>query len=109
MSGVCSMDLFAYAQTVRDAEMSRVYDNAQPWGDRAFAAFQSLTLPDEFTAEAIRYGITARVGAPHHSNAWGAFIMRLSRAKLIVKTGRWVNGTDPRSHAAALPVYRRGW
>lgn len=101
------MDLFQHAQAIREAELARVYNNAVPWGDRAFEAFKGLDLPEEFTAEAIRYGIIERVGAPHHSNAWGAFIMRLSRAKCIAKTGRWVNGTDPRSHAAALPVYRR--
>ena len=100
------MDLFE-AATLRETYTAQVLNNAQPWSDRAFAAFKSLNLPDEFTAEAIRYGIIEKVGAPHHSNAWGAFIMRLSRAKLIAKTGRWVNGTDPKSHAAALPVYRR--
>lgn len=101
------MDLFAYAETIRDQRMEQVLENAEPWSDRAFRAFSTITLPEEFTAENIRWAVTAAVGAPHHSNAWGAFIMRLSRAKHIVKTGRWVNGTDPRSHAAALPVYRR--
>lgn len=100
------MDLFE-AATLREAFTAQVLNNSQPWGDRAFEAFKGLDLPEEFTAEVIRFAITERVGAPHHSNAWGAFIMRLSRAKLIAKTGRWVNGTDPRSHAAALPVYRR--
>ena len=101
------MDLFEHAQAIRDRQMEQVIDNSEPWADRAFRAFKSLPLSGEFTAEAIRFGITQAVGAPHHSNAWGAFIMRLSRGKLIQKTGQWVNGTDPRSHAAALPVYRR--
>lgn len=100
-------DLFTYAATIRDRSLDQVLANAEPWADKACRAFASLSLPEEFTAETIRFAVSEKVGPPHHSNAWGAFIMRLSRRKLIQKTGRWVNGTDPKSHAAALPVYRR--
>lgn len=101
------LDLLSYAATVRDEKIEQVLENSAPWSERAFDAFKTLSLPDQFTAEVIRFSIREKVGNPHHANAWGAFIMRLSRAGLIEKTGQWVTGTDPKSHAAALPVYRK--
>ena len=66
------------------------------------------TLPSgaEVTGEDLRR-MAGKLGIrPHHPNAWGAAINVLVRSGQLVKTGQYVQMTDPRSHARETKVYR---
>jgi hypothetical protein len=97
-------------EALRDAALSQVQDNAEPWSDRAWAlANKHVTrylVPPQFTGEDLYSQIVCIIGPPHHSNAAGAFIMRCVRGKLIESTGVWVKMRNPRSHARKTPLYR---
>ncbi len=102
------MDLFA-AREARDEALTRVSSNAGDWTTQARVAFLRAFLGGwEGTGEDIRLTLT-RLGltAPHHHNAWGAFVSGLRKSGWIVPTGEWRNMKGEKSHARETKVYRR--
>jgi hypothetical protein len=103
------MDLFAWAETLKLAGMSRAaeaeerrhpgFQAAAVELIRSIAAKQqSVHIDDVLTASELR---------PHHPNAWGAVWSRAIREGIIAKTGqRRRCRTDAGKHAHDYPVYR---
>ena len=61
---------------------------------------------DGFTGEELRLRLLDNsCPAPHHHNAWGAFIMQATRLGIIRPTGQFRNMATPKSHARATRVY----
>lgn len=102
------MDLFSYAETLRDARLQQV--TREDWMPHAVATFYARRreLPDTFTGEDIRDLILRYAVAPHHPNAWGALTMSLVRQKAIVATGSVRKMRTPSSHARRTFEYRLG-
>ena len=100
------MDLFAYAETLRDQTIEQV--SRPEWMPYAVATFKvhRRELPDVFTGEDIRDLILRHAFAPHHPNAWGALTMSLVRQKAIVATGTVAKMRTPSSHARRTFEYR---
>lgn len=96
-------DLFR-SREVRDEGMARVEANSEDWGERAFSILLDLKrrIPEgTATGEDIRYVIAGEIGNPPHHNAWGALI---NQGRLL-KTGKYAQMRDIRSHARSTPVY----
>lgn len=98
----------------RDEALARVAENSGTWFERARKEASRpgllvwMGIPRSFTAESLRSVLIARVGEPHHSNAWGALVSRLVKDGVIVPTGRMVPSTRKTSHAHRTPEYRAG-
>lgn len=102
------MDLFAHAAKLdRDAALSRVAANAEPWTEQALKAISRSHMPATFTGEDIRRLVTDAIGSPHHPNAFGALVNLAVRRGMIAKTGQWTAMTGPKSHARQTPLYRK--
>lgn len=100
------MDLFCYAETLRDQAIEQV--SRPEWMPYAVATFKvhRRELPSVFTGEDIRDLILRHAFAPHHPNAWGALTMTLVRQKAIVATGTVAKMRTPSSHARRTFEYR---
>lgn len=90
----------------RDEGIGRVLENTGSWSHRS----RDLVMDTDeltgrlMTGEDIRLYVAARVGSPHHHNAWGGLIMGLVRRKRLIEVDR-VKMRQPRSHARKTPVY----
>jgi len=94
-------------KAARDAALAQVADNAGDWMARAVDAARAILPTAPFISEELRPGVVARVGRPHHSNAWGALTKILLDRGHIVPTGTWRAMRAPGSHARQSPEYRR--
>jgi hypothetical protein len=92
----------------RDAGIKTVLVNAgDQWRDLVWNYVINLHHGTEVTGEDIRRACEARGIIPHHPNAWGGTINGLIRQGILIKTGRWVQMKDKRSHARATQLLRR--
>lgn len=99
----------AFALDRRDAALNQVWDNASfDWKVLArmvVRTFQGQTV----TGEDIRLRCEELNIVPHHPNAWGGFIMRLTKDRYgrppLRHTGKYVPMRGPKSNARVTPVY----
>lgn len=101
-----TMDLFSYAETLRDRAIHQV--SREEWMPEAVATFYAYRreLPEVFTGENIRDLVLGYLPAPHHPNAWGALTMSLVKQKAIIATGTVTKMRSPSSHARRTFQYR---
>jgi len=106
-------DLFGHpitdqGETRKDAGIALVWEHADPWGDQALAVIDRVPLEWEGLFEELRPVIIAEVGAPHHSNAWGALGRTCRLRRVLFPTGEWRKSREMASNnARTAPVYRR--
>jgi len=96
------------ARQARDEGMRRVIGNAPPrWPQAAYAYIRALPAGSVVTGEIIRRRCLEAGIVPHHPNAWGAIINASIKRGILVKTGRYVQPIDVKSHARMIQVLRR--
>ena len=106
-------DLFGHPMTdpgeIRKAHgIAQVLEHAEPWGDQALAVIERVSSHWEGLFEELRPVIIAEVGAPHHSNAWGALGRTCRLRHVLFPTGEWRKSREMASNnARTAPVYRR--
>ena len=92
---------------LRDEGLAAVSDNAQPWMDKALALLPQMSFwRHQVTGEDIHLWIEARIGPPHHFNAWGALVNTAVRRGIIEFADCYRKCTSPVRHAHRTPVYR---
>lgn len=99
----------AFALDRRDLAIAQVLDHAgDDWKTLArlvVRTFQGQTV----TGEDIRLRREELNIVPHHPNAWGGFIMRLTNSRFgkpaLLHTGKYVPMRGPKSNARVTPVY----
>ena len=104
-----SKEQLAFALDSRDEALTEVWEHApDDWKVLArlvVRTFQGKTV----TGEDIRLRCEELNIVPHHPNAWGSFIMRLTKARFgkppLIHTGRYVAMRGPKSNARVTPVY----
>lgn len=90
---------------IRDAKLKQVLDNAgDDWKDQV-ACFVKENMSGEITGEDIRLRCAEAGIFPPHHNAWGAMINILVRGGVLIKTGKYRQMKDPRSHARETKTY----
>jgi hypothetical protein len=99
------------SKAARDRGAGLAEDHAGPtWNQRAVEialSFLKAAGPDGAMFEDIRsYASLLGLPEPPHPNAWGAVALSMSRRKLIVKTGVWINSSSVAAHARAAPIWR---
>ncbi len=96
-------------ELLRDEALEQVTDHNGKWMERCVREMELCAWGDGFgfTGEQIRFHLTAAIGYPAHSNAWGALINTLVRRKIIRPTGEWRAMRDDSSHARKTPVYTK--
>lgn len=99
-------DLFEWnaGEEARDEALFKVTENCKPWMESALAVVPDIPMV-EFTGEDLRHFVVAKVGSPHHSNAFGAMVNAAVRKGLITATGEWRKMKLKSSHARKTPVY----
>jgi len=108
-----STDLFGHpiteiGETRKTTGIALVWEHADPWGDQALAVIDRVPLEWEGLFEELRPVIIAEVGAPHHSNAWGALGRTCRLRRVLFPTGEWRKSREMASNnARTAPVYRR--
>lgn len=105
------MPLFDWQPTgpqLRDEGIARVTENAASWMDNARAiAVEFCRISDGklITADVVRDFVAARIGQPHHFNAWGALSNWMVRQGRLIPTGRIVPSSRASNHAHKNPEY----
>jgi hypothetical protein len=97
-------------RALRDQGTIEVALHNAPWNVRAFEFFKAWIASKptgyEFIAETFkREALAIAIEEPKHPNAWGAFFLRLCRAKLIINTGRSEHTVTPQAHARRSVIY----
>ena len=99
--------LFDHGETLRDAALEQVLDNAgENWQAAATHLIQGMFAGQEVLAEDWRLLCREHGINPHHPNAWGGLTNSLLRAGVIIDTGRLSKSKDPRSHARRQPIWK---
>lgn len=110
MSQMDLLDWQPPAIIARDTALAQVEANSDEWMRLAIITVEQLrrsygTFPITFLAENLRHEITIQVGRPHSPKVWGALTMKLIRAGIINKTGKWRPMADKKSHARMTAEY----
>jgi len=105
-----SLDL-SVGRVLRDKGVDAALDNAgDSWNERACQIaldfFKSAGEDGALFEEIRGYAELIGLPIPPSPNAWGAVALSLSKRKLIVKTGVWMNSRSIKSHARAQPIWR---
>lgn len=105
-----SFDL-SNSRTQRDSGAGLASDNAgQTWNERAteiaLSFFRAAGHDGSLFEDVRAYAELIGLPAPPSPNAWGAVALSMSKRKLIVKTGQWVNCRSVKSHACSAPLWR---
>lgn len=98
-------DLFT-SRKLRDEGVASITATNEAFVDDVLAVIKSFDHGRRFTCNDVRRLVTR---SPRHWNAWGAAMNAARRAKLMVKTGVYVQSDRPEAHAHALPEYMRTW
>ena len=99
------------SKAARDRGAGLAEDHAgATWNERAIEialSFLKASGPEGALFEDIRsYASLLGLPEPPHPNAWGAVALSMSKRKLIVKTGVWIQCRSERSHACSAPMWR---
>ena len=94
----------------RDAGIAKVLKTEQQWQEAALRLLEAYAIGvDSFTVEDFRAWALHRLyQQPHHSNAWGALVRTAALRRIIVKTGVYVQATDPAARARIVALWRKG-
>lgn len=100
-----------FSRSARDHGAGLAADNAgQTWNERAteiaLSFFRASGHDGALFEDARAYAELLGLPAPPSPNAWGAVALSMSKRKLIVKTGVWVNCKSVKSHACSAPLWR---
>ena len=105
-----SFDL-SVGQVLRDQGAGAALDNAgDSWNERAcqiaLAFFKSAGEDGALFEDVRAYAELIGLPFPPSPNSWGAVALSMSKRKIIVKTGTWLNSRSVKSHARAQPIWR---
>lgn len=108
-------DLFGYeppaptnrARKARDQALTKVAKNSGDWFGKAMQAVTDMPTGWRGIGEDLRLEIEARIGKPHHHNAWGSVTNQAVRRGLLIKTGTLSQMKTAKSHARASMIYVR--
>lgn len=105
-----SFDL-SVGQGLRDQGAGAALDNAGGlWHERAcqiaLAFFKSAGEDGALFEDVRAYAELIGLPFPPSPNSWGAVALSMSKRKIIVKTGAWLNSRSVKSHARAQPIWR---
>lgn len=100
-----------FSRSERDRGAQLASDNAgKTWNERATEialSFLRASGHDGALFEDVRaYAELLGLPAPPSPNAWGAVALSMSKRKLIIKTGQWVNCKSVKSRACSAPLWR---
>ena len=100
------MDLFDKHDGLfaRDTALDSVIHANQDWKAKAIEHVKTMT-GREVTGEDIRIDCATAGITPSSPNAWGAIVNLLVRSGVLVKTGRYRQMKDPKSHARETKTY----
>lgn len=108
-------DLFSHLEgdvvdgsRLRDDGIARVTAKSGEWMGKAqecAAKFLLALGAKSLTSDEIRDEVRAKIGEPHHGNAWGALTRWLIVKGLLFRTGRLAPSSRASNHAHANPVY----
>jgi hypothetical protein len=96
------------SRAARDAGIASVLDHYAGWKDRALAMIVTLprhTGPFEDWRRMLR---EAGLSEPPDFHAWGGLSNACQKAKILVRTGRFVHMRAVRSHARITPELTTG-
>ena len=94
-------------QQLKEKGIKKVSEHNVNWMERALRlAYIWVHLGGDFTGEDIRLHCEPTLGAPTHSNAWGALINTLIKRKIIVPTGEYRKSKHAEAHARKNAVYK---
>ena len=94
-------------QQLKEKGIKKVSEHNVNWMERALRlAYIWVHLGGDFTGEDIRLHCEPTLGAPTHSNAWGALINTLIKRKIIVPTGEYRKSKHSEAHARKNAVYK---
>lgn len=91
--------------------MRRAIDHANrvepTWSDQAYSILREVVaIRDQFITEDVRrYADERGLARPPDSRAWGAVMIRASKAGLVKKIG-WATATDPKVHANPTSLWK---
>ena len=102
---------FNQSLSSRDRGAALASDNAgQTWNERAteiaLSFFRAAGHDGSLFEDVRAYAELIGLPAPPSPNAWGAVALSMTKRKLIVKTGQWVNCRSVKSHACSAPLWR---
>lgn len=102
---------FNQSLSSRDRGAALASDNAgQTWNERAteiaLSFFRAAGHDGALFEDVRAYAELLGLPAPPSPNAWGAVALAMSKRKLIVKTGVWLNCRSVKSHACSAPLWR---